>query len=80
MDRFLAKRAIDDNTFDRLNASIEKGDLGNVLLGKIEQTQSDLVVLGAHGRSGFSAATIGSKAKAILGFLKQDVLMVREPK
>ena len=80
MDRFLAKRAIYDETFERLNASIEKGELGAVLQDKIEQTKSDLIVLGAHGRSGFSAATSGSKAKAILGFVKQVVLMVREPR
>lgn len=78
MDRFLAKRVIDDKTFERLNASIERGELGQVLQDKIAKTKSDLVVLGAHGRSGFSAATIGSKAKAILGFVKQDILIVRE--
>jgi len=76
MDRFLAKPGIDEAIFQRLNASIEKGDLGQVLQNKIEQTKSELVVLGTHGRSGFSAATIGSKAKSILGWAKQDVLLV----
>lgn len=78
MDRFLAKTAISDNVFDRLNASIEEGDLGQVLFSKIDKTKSDLVVLGTHGRSGFAHATMGSNAQAILGWAKQDVLMVRE--
>jgi len=80
MDRFLAKTAISDTVFDRLNASIEEGDLAQVLLDRIDKTKSDLVVLGAHGRSGFTQATIGHNAKTILGCARQDVLLVREPK
>lgn len=80
MDRFLAKRAITDETFDRLNASIETGEFATIVMSKIEKTRSDLIVLGAHGRSGFSAASIGSKAKNILGWAKQDILLVSEPR
>ncbi len=80
MDRFLAKHIIDDKTFKRLNASIEEGNLGTVLLNKIEQTNAELLVLGTHGRSGFASATIGSNAKTILGWAEEDVLMVRGSK
>ncbi len=77
MNRFLAKRIIDDKTSKRLNASIEEGNLGTVLQNKIEQTNAELLVLGTHGRSGFARATIGSNARIILGWATQDVLMVR---
>lgn len=80
MTRFLARRDISDTVFDRVNGSIEKGDLGAVLYRKIEATKSDLVVLGTHGRGALSRATLGSNAQHVLGWVGQDVLMVRERK
>lgn len=77
---FLAKHAISDAVFGRLNGSIEKGDLGPVLFRKIAATKSDLVVLGTHGRGTLSRATVGSNAQHILGWVGEDVLMVRERK
>jgi nucleotide-binding universal stress UspA family protein len=78
LTRFLAKRAISDAVFDRVNGSIEKGDLGAVLFRKVAATKSDLVVLGTHGRGALSRATLGSNAQHVLGWVGQDVLMVRE--
>ena len=80
LTRFLAKRAISDAVFDRVNGSIEKGDLGAVLSRKIAATKSDLVVLGTHGRGAFSRATLGSNAQHVLSWVGQDVLIVRELK
>ena len=80
LTRFLARRDISDTVFDRVNGSIEKGDLGAVLYRKIEATKSDLVVLGTHGRGALSRATLGSNAQHVLGWVGQDVLMVRERK
>ena len=80
LTHFLAKRAISDAVFDRLNGSIEKGDLSSVLFRKIAATKSDLVVLGIHGRGAFSRATLGSNAQHVLGWVGEDVLMVREQK
>ncbi len=80
MDQFLAKHLFDDKILKRLDISIDEGNLGTVLLNKIKETKSDLVVLGTHGRSGFARATIGSNAKTILGWVEQDVLMVRGKK
>ncbi|WP_417621989.1 universal stress protein [Parasphingorhabdus sp.] len=78
--RFLAKPLIADPVFDRLNASIEKGDLAAVLFRKIGATQSDLVVMGTHGRGALSRATLGSNAQHVLGWVDEDVLIVRERK
>lgn len=78
--RFLAKQAISDSVFDRLNASIEKGEFSTVLYRKMEATRSDLIVLGTHGRSALSRAALGSNAQHVLGWAEQDVLMVRDRK
>lgn len=80
LTRFLAQRSLSDAVLDRLNGSIEKGDLGAVLYRKIAATKSDLVVLGTHGRGALSRATLGSNAQHVLGWVAQDVLMVRERK
>ncbi|MGB5723471.1 MAG: universal stress protein [Parasphingorhabdus sp.] len=77
---FLAKRAVSEAVFNRVNGSLEKGDLGAVLFRKIAATKSDLVVLGTHGRGAFSRATLGSNAQHVLGWVGEDVLMVRERK
>lgn len=77
MERFLARTTISNATFKRLNASTEKGELGSILSEKISELKTDLVVLGTHGSSGFMRASIGNNARVLLGWLKQDVLMVR---
>ncbi|MEH6702156.1 universal stress protein [Parasphingorhabdus sp.] len=80
LTRFLAQPSLSEAVLDRLNGSIEKGDLGAVLHRKIAATKSDLVVLGTHGRGALSRATLGSNAQHVLGWVGQDVLMVRERK
>lgn len=80
LTRFLAQPSLSEAVLDRLNGSIEKGDLGAVLYRKIAATKSDLVVLGTHGRGALSRATLGSNAQHVLGWVGQDVLMVRERK
>lgn len=78
LTRFLARRTISDAVFDRVNGSIEKGDLGAVLARKLATTKADLVALGTHGRGALSSATIGSNARHILSWVREDVMMVRE--
>lgn len=78
MERFLAQTTIDNATFKRLQASNEKGELGVVLFKKIQEVQSDLVVLGTHGKSGFMRASMGNNARVLLSWVKQDVMMVRD--
>ncbi len=70
---------LDNATFNRIEASNEKGELGVVLFQKIKEVKSDLVVLGTHGKSGFMRASMGNNARVLLGWLKQDVMMVRDP-
>ncbi|MEH6758053.1 MAG: universal stress protein [Parasphingorhabdus sp.] len=79
MERFLAQTTISNDTFKRLETSNEKGELGVVLFNKIKEKKSDLIVLGTHGRTGFMRASMGNNARVLLGWLKQDVMMVRDP-
>lgn len=80
MERFLAQTTINNATFKRLETYNEKGELGVVLFKKIKEVKSDLVVLGTHGKSGFMRASMGNNARVLLGWLKQDVMMVRDSK
>ncbi|QTD55792.1 universal stress protein [Parasphingorhabdus cellanae] len=79
MERFLAQTTINNAAFKGLVTSSEKGELGVVLFNKIKEVKSDLVVLGTHGKSGFMRASMGNNARVLLGWLKQDVMMVRDP-
>ncbi len=54
-----------------------EGRAGEVLPTLIAQRDVDLLVLGAHGRSGFVHALIGSRASELLEGAPCDVLMVR---
>lgn len=62
----------------RIEARAEEGETGTVVIRHLRASDAALLVLGTHGRSGFSHATIGSHAKALLEAADTDVLMVRE--
>ncbi|MGJ8477649.1 universal stress protein [Sphingobium yanoikuyae] len=55
-----------------------EGRASEVLPTLIAQRDVDLLVLGAHGRSGFVHALIGSRASELLEGAPCDVLMVRD--
>jgi nucleotide-binding universal stress UspA family protein len=50
-----------------------------VILGAIESTQCDLVVMGTHGRPWYERALIGSTAEAVLRASPTPVLIVHNP-
>lgn len=64
----------------RMEATVDDGETNSVVIRQLQRTGADLLVLGTHGRSGFSHATIGSQAEALLAVVHVDVLMVRERK
>lgn len=80
LDAFLAHPDILPDLRMRIEALVEEGDTGSVVVRKLAETAADLLVLGTHGRSGFAYATIGSQAEAMLACVNTDVLMVRERK
>lgn len=62
----------------RIEALIDEGETGSVVVRQLKRAEAGLLVLGTHGRSGFAHATIGSQAEALLAAVDVDVLMVRE--
>lgn len=64
----------------RIEALIDEGETGSVVVRQLKRAGASLLVLGTHGRSGFAHATIGSHAEALLAAVDVDVLMVRERK
>lgn len=70
--------SFDPAVLARLEAQLTEGEMGTVVVQELNQTDADLLVLGTHGRSGLSHATIGSHAEALLSVVNVDVLLVRE--
>ncbi|MFA7441599.1 MAG: universal stress protein [Sphingomonadaceae bacterium] len=79
LDAFLAHEDV-AHLLPGIEAIIDEGETNSVVIRQLQQTGADLLVLGTHGRSGFSHATIGSQAEALLAAVNVDVLMVRERK
>jgi nucleotide-binding universal stress UspA family protein len=78
LDNFIRDPQMPDAVRHRLDAKVGYGDVGEVLLKALSTCGADLVVLGTHGRSGISHATIGSTAEFLMTWLAPDTLMVRE--
>lgn len=77
MGDFLANKTILSSDYGRINACIKEGPLGRVIKEFAKERTTHLIVLGAHGRSGFISNTIGSNARYLLEHLNNDILLVR---
>ncbi len=80
LDAFLSHAEIPSALRRGIEALAEEGDVGSVVTRLLRQMNIELLVLGTHGRSGFTHATIGSQAEALLEAADTDVLIVRERK
>ncbi|SIN60763.1 Nucleotide-binding universal stress protein, UspA family [Parasphingorhabdus marina DSM 22363] len=78
MERFLAQTTISNETFERLTSTTEQGELAEILRNRIAESEADLVVLGAIGKTGTLQTSVGSNARIVLGWIRQDVLVVRQ--
>jgi nucleotide-binding universal stress UspA family protein len=56
-----------------------EGDAATELLARARATNTDLIVLGTHGRTGLARLVIGSVARNVLHHATCSVLIVREP-
>jgi universal stress protein A len=61
---------------NKTNIHVRLGDVSDEIKAMANESQTDLIVIGTHGRSGFKAL-LGSTANAVLHGVKQDVLAVR---
>lgn len=73
---FLAHPDIAPDLRSRIDARVVQGEIAAVVMDQL--ADADLLVLGTHGRSGFSHAAIGSQAEKLLAAVNGDVLLVRE--
>ena len=61
---------------ERLSIAVEPGSAPAVIREQTEALQSDLIVMGKHGKSGLEDLLLGSVAKEVMQYAGCDVLMV----
>jgi len=61
-------------------ARVEPGDPGPVIVETADKEKADLVVVGSHGRSGFSKLLMGSVASHVVTHAPCSVLVVKPRK
>jgi nucleotide-binding universal stress UspA family protein len=76
--RFIAATPRPDGTPEP-DLFVERGEPAGLLRTYAREGETDLVVLGSHGRSAIREIFVGSVAKRILDRLPCDALVVREP-
>lgn len=77
LDTFLNREEIGQRARERLDVSIDYGETCRVARDHVEANNTDIAVIGTHGRTGLAAAVLGSTARALLACLDCDVLLVR---
>lgn len=78
-DDFLNDPTIPDDVRRRVTSHLEYGDTQGAADQLVDKLEADLVVIGTHGRSGFSKAVFGSIAEMLLRSVPVDMMVVREP-
>lgn len=63
----------------RWRATVAQGDARAVILAHASRSETDLLVLGTHGRSGLTHLLVGSVAEAVARAATCDVLLARAP-
>lgn len=72
---FLGKLAIKPN--DTLSTSVELGPPATAIVALARREKCDLIVMGTHGRTGWSRALLGSTAEQVLRSAPCAVLTVK---
>lgn len=78
LDAFLEKSGLPVDVRDRLEINVDYGEVCRVATDHVKSSDTDLAVLGTHGRSALATAVLGSTARALLSRLDCDVLLVRQ--
>ncbi len=76
LDAFLSGTTLSRETQALLDVSVDYGDVCQVARDHVQANGVDLAVVGTHGRSALATAVIGSTARALVGCLECDVLLV----
>lgn len=64
---------------DTLQASVELGPAAATVVELATREKSDLIVMGTHGRTGWSRALLGSTAEHVLRSAPCPVLTIKSP-
>ncbi len=78
LEAFLEGVGLPADVCSRLEINVDYGDVCRVACDHVQSSNTDLAVIGTHGRSGFVAAMLGSTARALLACLDCDVLLIRQ--
>lgn len=78
LDNFIMSLDTPEDVRQRISGHLGYGETPSVMLRALNEIGADLVVLGAHGRSGFVRTVMGSMAEELLQVLPVDTLVVRE--
>ncbi len=73
------KAAAEGVEADTSVTDITQGRVADAILKAVDSTHCELVVMGTHGRRGFSHMVMGSDAEAVVRQCKVPVLVVRQP-
>lgn len=76
VEHFLAKTTAKPR---QLSVRVESGEPSDTILQVAKDGGADLIVMGTHGRTGFSRLLIGSVAEAVLRRSTCPVLTIRVP-
>lgn len=76
---FLGHSAISPELRQRLTTHLRYGETQSVVQEVAQEVGAELVVLGTHGRSGFTKAVFGSMAESVLQHVASDTMVIREP-
>lgn len=74
---FLAACQLSDDLRQRIQLISDDGEPARVVSRYVRDHDSDLMVVGAHGRSALSTLLLGSNAQRLLGAAQTDTLLVR---
>lgn len=80
LEIFLEEVDLPAGVRDRLDINVDYGEICAVARDHVQSNNTDLAVVGTHGRSGLIAAMLGSTARALLACLDCDVLLVPQDK
>ncbi|ARR57595.1 MULTISPECIES: universal stress protein [Sphingomonadales] len=78
LDAFLDRTDLPADARDRLDINVDYGEVCEVVRNHVKLSETDLAVIGTHGRSALTVAVLGSTARALLSRLDCDVLLVRQ--
>ena len=76
LDAFLNATALPHGTQALIDVNVDYGDVCQVARDHVQANVVDLAVIGTHGRSALATAMLGSTARALVGCLECDVLLV----